>query len=109
MDKIAFEYLLDELDGNSIDTLKTKNAKYSSEHDYLHNFNSGADIMGCTPAQCAWGYLTKHLTALRDMIIENDFRDREDFLEKCQDSINYIRFIWLIGNEEREKYTCEGE
>lgn len=102
MDRIAFEMLLDELDGNSLDTLKKKNAKYSSEYDCLHNFNAGADIMGSTPAQCAWGYLTKHLTALRDMIVENDFSDREDFLEKCQDSINYIRFIWLIGNEELE-------
>lgn len=100
MDRNAFEMLLDELDGNSLDTLKKKNAKYASEYDCLHNFNAGADIMGSTPAQCAWGYLTKHLTALRDMIIENDFSDREDFLEKCQDSINYIRFIWLIGNEE---------
>ena len=102
MDRIAFEMLLDELDGNSLDTLKKKNAKYASEYDCLHNFNAGADIMGSTPAQCAWGYLTKHLTALRDMIVENDFSDREDFLEKCQDSINYIRFIWLIGNEELE-------
>ena len=100
MDRIAFKMLLDELDGNSLETLKKKNTKYSSEYDCLHNFNAGADIMGGTPAQCAWGYLTKHLTALRDMIIENDFSDREDFLEKCQDSINYIRFIWLIGNEE---------
>ena len=102
MDRIAFEMLLDELDGNSLDTLKKKNAKYASEYDCLHNFNAGADIMGSTPAQCAWGYLTKHLTSLRDMIVEDDVRDREDFLEKCQDSINYIRFIWLIGNEELE-------
>ena len=102
MDRIAFEMLLDELDGNSLDTLKKKNAKYASEYDCVHNFNAGADIMGSTPAHCAWGDLTKHLTALRDMIVENDFSDREDFLEKCQDSINYIRFIWLIGNEELE-------
>ena len=61
--------------------------------------------MGGTPAQCAWGYMTKHITALRDKVQKNDFRDREDLLEKCQDTINYIRFIWLIGNEERAKYT----
>jgi hypothetical protein len=29
-------------------------------------------------------------------------------LEKCQDSINYIRFLWCIGNEEMDKYTREG-
>lgn len=101
----TFNKLLDELDGHSLETLKQKNAKYASPNDCLHNFDSGADIMGCTPAQCAWGYMTKHLTALRDKVQRNDFHDREDFLEKCQDTINYIRFIWLIGNEERAKYT----
>ena len=91
--------LLDELDGNSLETLKQKNAKYASPTDCLHNFDSGADIMGSTPAQCAWGYMTKHLVALRDKVDKNDFSDRDDLLEKCQDIINYIRFIWLIGNE----------
>ena len=55
--------------------------------------------MGKTPAQACWGYMTKHLTALRDKIDSNDFSDREDFLEKCQDTINYIRFLWCIGND----------
>lgn len=99
----TFNKLLDELDGNSLETLKQKNAKYASPTDCLHNFDSGADIMGATPAQCAWGYMTKHLVALRDKVQKNDFSDRDDLLEKCQDIINYIRFIWLIGNEEERK------
>ncbi len=99
MNTETFNKLLDELDGNSLETLKQKNAKYASENDCLHNFESGAEIMGSTPAQCAWGYLTKHLVALRDKIERDDFSDREDFLEKCQDIINYIRFIWVIGND----------
>lgn len=94
-----FNALLDELDGNSLETLKTKNAKYASPDDCLHNFDSGAEIAGGTSAQCAWGYMTKHLVALRDMVERDDFSDREDLLEKCQDIINYIRFIWLIGND----------
>ena len=105
MNTEIFNKLLDELDGNSLDTLKQRNAKYASPDDCLHNFDSGADISGFTPAQCAWGYMTKHLAALRDKIQKNDFRDREDLLEKCQDIINYTRFIWLIGNEDRAKYT----
>lgn len=99
----TFNKLLDELDGNSLETLKQKNAKYASPNDCLHNFDSGAKIMGSTPAQCAWGYMTKHLVALRDKVEKNDFEDREDLLEKCQDIINYIRFIWLIGNDDRAK------
>lgn len=106
MNTETFNQLLDELDGNSLETLKQRNAKYASPDDCLHNFDSGAEIMGGTPAQCAWGYMTKHLTALRDKVEKSDFSDREDLLEKCQDIINYIRFIWLIGNDmEMERAT----
>jgi hypothetical protein len=97
-----FKALLDELDGNSLQTLKEKNARYSQNGDCLHNFRSGAEIVGGTPAQACWGYLTKHLVALRDMVNKDDFSNREDFLEKCQDTINYIRFLWCIGNDKSE-------
>ena len=107
MDGVKFEGLLRELDDNSLETLLRKNARYSAENDRLHNFNAGGDIFGGTPAQACWGYMTKHLVALRDMVQKNDFHDREDFMEKCQDTINYIRFIWCIGNEEMEKCTYE--
>ena len=105
MTRERFEQLLDELDGTSLQTLKQKNAKYSSPEDALHNFNEGSDIGGCTPAQAAWFYAVKHLIALRDKILKNDFSDREDFLEKTQDIINYLRFIWCLGNEELDKHN----
>lgn len=94
-----FKKLLEELDGNASETLVEKNARYSSSDDALHNFKSGAEIMGGTPTQACWGYLTKHLTALRDMIQRNDFSNRDDLREKCQDILNYVRFIWALGNE----------
>ena len=94
-----FEQLLDELDGESLTTLKVKNRMYSAPNDALHNFASGADIGGCTEAQACWGYLVKHLVALRDKIKKNDFSNKDDLKEKCQDSINYIRFIWAIAHE----------
>lgn len=94
-----FAELIKELDGDSAETLINKNRMYSSEDDALHNFNDGAEIFGGTAAEACWGYLTKHLVALRDMVKRNDFSNREDFKEKCQDSINYIRILWAIGNE----------
>ena len=104
-----FKTCLEELDGQGAKTLAEKNARYSSSDDALHNFKMGAEVMGGTPAQACWGYMTKHLVALRDMIQRNDFSNREDVLEKIQDSINYLRFIWAISEEERSKYTsgCE--
>lgn len=104
-----FKELLDELDGNSLQTLKEKNARYSTDGDCLHNFRSGAEVAGGTPAQACWGYMTKHLVALRDMVMRNDFSNREDFLEKCQDTINYIRFLWCIGNDASNSENEEKE
>lgn len=103
MERLKFEALLEELDENSVATLVEKNARYSTNNDCLHNFRAGGDVLGGTPAQACWGYLTKHLVALRDKVERNDFSNREDFLEKCQDSINYIRFLWCIGNDENYK------
>lgn len=97
-----FRMLIDELDENGSEVLVEKNARYSDPNDALHNFNAGASITGLTSAQTCWGYLAKHLTALRDMVERDDFSNREDFLEKCQDSINYIRILWCIGNEKEE-------
>ena len=94
-----FEQLLDELDGESLATLKAKNRMYSAPADALHNFASGAEIGSCTEAQACWGYLVKHLVALRDKIKNNDFSNKDDLKEKCQDIINYIRFIWAIAHE----------
>lgn len=107
MESNRFKELLDELDGNSLQTLKEKNARYAKNGDCLHNFRSGAEIMGCTPAQACWRYMAKHLADLRNKIDANDFSDREDFLEKCQDSINYFRFLWCIGNDMPGEKTIE--
>lgn len=103
-----FEALVREIRDKSLDTLLTKNANYGTE-DRLHNFQVGASIIGGTPAQAALGYMAKHMASLIDKVRANDFHDREDFLEKVQDSINYLVFIWCCGNEEMEKYVCEGK
>lgn len=99
MTRDIFNKLIDELDASSKNVLKNKNALYGKKDDPLHNFKEGASIANCTPAQCCWGYLTKHLVALRDKVEYSDWSDRDDLLEKCQDSINYIYFIWLLANE----------
>lgn len=100
-----FTQLIEELDKQGASTLAQKNKRYSSKNDALLNFKNGAEISGNTMAQTCWMYLTKHLAALRKMVQEDNFTNRDDFLEKCQDSINYIRFLWAIGNNdiEREK------
>ena len=108
MNQERFEALVQEIREKSMDTLLKKNANYGSA-DKLHNFRRGAAIIGCTPAQAALGYMTKHMASLIDKIQNNDFRDRDDFLEKIQDSINYLVFIWCCGNEERDKQEASDD
>lgn len=96
-----FQELVKELRDKSMDTMLKKNANYA-DADRLHNFKVGAAITGGTPAQAALGYMAKHLASLQDKVRKNDFHDREDLLEKCQDIINYVVFIWCCGNEARD-------
>jgi len=94
-----FNNLVDSLEEIRINTLKTKNSKYAPEDDALHNFHAGAEIMGVTVQECIWGYMTKHLVALRDKILRNDWEDKDDALEKIQDIQNYLSFLWASINE----------
>lgn len=96
-----FNNLVDSLEKIRINTLKTKNAKYAPENDALHNFHAGAEIMGVSVPECIWGYMTKHLVALRDKILRNDWEDKDDALEKIQDIQNYLTFIWCAINENK--------
>lgn len=100
MNHKEFENLIDELEEDSLDTLKKKNSKYAPCDDALRNFHVGASIMGVTTGECVWGYATKHISSLRDRIQRNDWNDLEDVKEKIQDTINYLRFLWCVANEE---------
>ena len=104
-----FDKLVDELDGESLTTLKTKNAKYAPCDDALRNFHVGAEIMGTTTGECVWGYATKHISSLRDRIHNNKWDDLDDVKEKIQDTINYLRFLWCVANEENsnEKFIID--
>ena len=100
-----FRENIDFIRQQSLDILLQRNGNYAKgSDDALHNFTAGADIAGCTPAQAAWGYVTKHLVALRDKIQRNDFLDIDDLEEKCCDIINYTAIIYAIGIDENSNY-----
>lgn len=109
MTKKQFDASIEFVRSNSMDVLLQRNGNYAKgSDDALHNFKVGADIDGSTPAQAAWGYMTKHLVALRDKVKNNDFSNLADLLEKCTDIINYTAIIYAIGVEENEKYCKKG-
>lgn len=109
MTNSEFNSAIDGIHANSLSVLLQRNGNYAKgSDDALHNFKVGADIDGSTPAQAAWGYMTKHLVALRDKIKRNDFYDLDDLKEKCTDIINYTAIIFAIGIEENAKYCKKG-
>lgn len=99
MTRERFNELLDQLEGTSLETLKSKNVKYAPCDDALHNFHVGARLDGSTTAQTIWHYMKKHMVALLDKIERDDWADKEDVHEKIQDIMNYLRFIWVAANE----------
>lgn len=102
MNQSDFEKLISEIRDASLETLIQRNGNYAPEADKIHNFRAGGRILGKTPAQVALGYMTKHLVSLIDKVERNNFSDRADLLEKCQDIINYTAIIWVCGNEEAQ-------
>ena len=101
----SFRENIDFIRQQSLDILLQRNSNYAKgSDDALHNFTAGASIAGCTPAQAAWGYVTKHLVALRDKIQRNDFSNIDDLEEKCCDIINYTAIIYAIGIDENSNY-----
>lgn len=103
----TFNKLLDTLESSRVTTLKEKNARYSDPEDALHNFSQGAEIMGCTPAQCAWNYATKHIVALRDMIIRNDFSNRADVLEKSKTFRTILVLFGASQTTKKQQKHCQ--
>lgn len=96
-----FEELIDQLETESLKTLKEKNRKYTAKSgDALHNFRTGAAVDGTTMPQTIWHYWKKHFVSLLDKIKEDNWADKEDALEKIQDSINYLRFMWCAINDD---------
>lgn len=100
MNKTEFAKAVDRLENIRTHTLIEKNNKYAPDDDALHNFHVGAQIMGTTVPQCIWSYAIKHIVALRDKILNDDWTDKDDALEKIQDIQNYLSFIWCAINED---------
>lgn len=100
MDRKDFEDCVRYIQTSSFNTILRKTDIYSSEDDVLKNFKVGSDISGLSPMETCWGYMTKHLAALRCKIEDCDLEDMEDFVEKCRDSVNYLCLLYCLAVEE---------
>lgn len=74
------------------DVLIEKNAEYATDTDVMHNFAKAADLIGCTPEQALFGFLTKHIISLSDMVAKGDpeYYTQTEWDEKIGDTLNYL-------------------
>lgn len=102
--------LWNELHTKESDLLGVKAGEYASGDNRLYNFMEGAHLMGCTPPETAWAYLTKHLIAVQKSVHEGKYNFSwavqqadgtytEGIIQKIVDARNYL-FLLLCCMED---------
>lgn len=93
MTRGVFDKLVEDRIKSIISTLINKRAEYASDTDVLRNFHVGASITGKSVYEVCFGYMTKHLASIRDIVEKRSrgvFVDSSVIDEKIGDSICYL-------------------
>lgn len=86
--------------------LKKKNAEYSSERSFFHNFEVAGEIQGTNPPKAIGGHLSKHIVSIYDIINKDPNAVSAEVLdEKIGDAINYLLILraWYVFNKMPQK------
>lgn len=105
----AFDEILDTRIGLIRETLASKASEYAGGGNRLHNFEKASEWLSVAPEVALWGFLTKHLVSLSDMVENAGYgRPYPDDVwdEKIGDTINYL--ILLEAVVKRKNYLEEG-
>lgn len=108
MSEQAFDELLNERLERTREVLASKASEYAVGDNRLHNFEKASEWLSVAPETALWGFLTKHLVSLSDMIekVENGGSYPDSLWEeKIGDTINYL--ILLEAVVKRKKYHPE--
>ena len=105
MDLQHFNAVVDDQLNEIRDILVAKGAEYvpGDAKSRFHNFEVGAALNGQTNTECLWGYLTKHLVSLADMV-EGDSTQHsmEKWAEKLSDSITYLVLLRAMVSDNEQ-------
>ena len=89
------------------ETLASKGQEYSTDVDKLHNFNVGSKVNNESREQVIWGFATKHLVSVLDIIRdtkEGKYPTNERIDEKIGDLINYLILLESSLKDRNETY-----
>lgn len=88
-----FNNLVEEQFGICRAILETKGKEYApDDQDRLSAFKTAGSVLHRTPIQALGGQMSKHTISLFEMI-ENDCTDKDLWLEKLTDQINYLLLL----------------
>lgn len=107
MDTQTFNAYLETLFEASRKVLAKKAEEYAPDvpqASRFHNFEVAARLNDQTPEQALWGFATKHIISLRDMIQSDDPTEYDAALwdEKIGDSINYLLLLSAMLKARRD-------
>lgn len=96
-----FNQVVNDQVAHSLSVLAEKGKEYSLGADRLEHFKDSAIEQGVTPKQALWGMLSKHIASLTGMC-RNGSDDKERWLEKITDGINYLLLLRALVEEDFE-------
>lgn len=102
MKQEEFDQILEDQIASMRKVLSSKAKEYADDSDRLHNFMIAADLNDCTTDQALWGFLTKHIVSLRDMVYNNEMLPMEMWEEKIGDTINYLILLKAVVIEQHK-------
>jgi hypothetical protein len=98
----VFDQLLNRRIKLTTDVLASKAGEYAEATDRLHNFHQAAKIVRDTAPGALLGFVTKHLVAIVDKVVNDETPTQEWVDEKIGDVINYMVLLEALWQEERE-------
>lgn len=94
-----FNAIVNEQVERCLTVLTEKGKEYSLSDDRLDHFKDAAAEQDTTPKQALWGMASKHFASLSGMC-KNGQSDKDRWLEKITDSINYLLLLRAVVEEE---------
>lgn len=90
MNQEEFEQVFNRQVKQSREVLVKKAGEYAHPDDRLRNFRIGSALTGETPEQVIWGFNTKHIVSISDMVQGGENFTKAQWDEKIGDAINYL-------------------
>lgn len=100
MSSKEFDIQTETLFKTCVKTLLVKGREYALGEDRLESFKKAAILQGVSPSSALFGMLAKHIVSLSEMCAPSGVGfPKEKWLEKIQDSINYLALLWALVND----------